>query len=191
MTNDDPIFRSVSHALHVSFLIISQPATAKSPTSIVIDMLVKQNHVWDGIPPERESRVNFRGLSPLEVRAQCAQVVSMVNHLPHAAERDAICAIYGQQFVKSVAVRGLTSYVEPMLAPLSLECCLYVAWNVFCTKAQREGISLADIAKEFGYTNEAVRHAKNKVEELGRCLHARACGALEPRFIDGGLIDSC
>lgn len=189
MTDDDPIFRSVGHALHVSFLIHSLPVSQRSPTSIVIDMLVKANHVWDGVPVARESSVNFRGMSPLEVRAQCAQVVSMVNHLPHHAEGDAIRAIYAHRALKAGGVRSLAAYVEPLIAPMSLDCCLYLAWHVFATKSQRDGITLPEIGKQFGHTVESLRHAKGRIETLGKSLHARACGALQERFIAGGLID--
>lgn len=67
-----PVFQDAGHALHVSYLVHSMPARTVSPTAIVVDQLVKQNHVWDGLPAPQSSRVDFSGLSPLEVRAQCA-----------------------------------------------------------------------------------------------------------------------
>jgi hypothetical protein len=187
---DAPVFRSTRHALHVSFLVMSLPPTTVSPTAIVIDMLVKQNHVWDGVPMERASQVNFSGLNPLEVRAQCAQVVAMVNHLPHHAYRDALKAIYGHQAIKSEGVRGLAAYAEPLMAHLQSQVVLYVAWHVFATQRQRdEGVTLSEIARHHGVSIDAVRHASSRIRAVGRTLHARACEALAQRFIDGGLVD--
>lgn len=181
------IFENAGHALHVSYLIHSQPASTVSPTAVLIDRLVKQNHVWDSLPEPRESRVNFDGLSPLEVRAQCAQVVSMVNHLPHPAERDACHAIYGQQALKAQGVRGMAEYCAPVLGCAD-EMALYVAWHVFMRAHQRQGVTMQDIARKFSVTHQAVRYAVDCVKRYGQALHRRAITQLEERFIHGGLV---
>jgi len=187
MLNNDPVFEDAGHALHVSFLIHSLPAATRSPTAIVVDQLVKENHVWDEAPSLKASRVNFSGLSPQEVRAQCAQVVSMVNHLPHVAEREACRAIYGHQLVKAEGVRGMASYCAPALG-CSDQMALYVAWQVFMRPHQRLGVTHQDIAKEFGVTVAAVRYACDTVRKYGLAMHSRAVGALTERFLSGGLI---
>ena len=187
MQNDDPVFQDAVHALHVSYLIHSMPARQVSPTAVVIDMLVKQNRVWDELPPPGDRRVNFSGLSPLEVRAQCAQVVAMVNHLPHHAEASACRAIYGHQAIKASGVRAMALYLEPILK-LSGDACLYVAWHVFMTPKQREGVTLSDIASKFGLTIESVRYAARAMRGYGVSLHDRAVSALTDRFATGGLI---
>lgn len=186
----EPIFCDASHALHVSYLIQSMPATSLSPTAVLIDQLVKENHVWDEIPAPRESRVNFSGLTPLEVRAQCAQVVAMVNHLPHEAERFACQAIYGHQVIKADGVRGLGRYCSPVLSCQSDEFALYCAWHVFATTRQRDGMTQGEIAKHFGVTVESVREACATVRKYGKAMHTRALDALTERFQVGGLIAS-
>lgn len=187
MTNNDPVFRDAGHALHVSFLIHSLPAATKSPTAIVVDQLVKQNHVWDGLPEPRASKVNFSGLSPQEVRAQCAQVVAMVNHLPHHAERDACKAVYGHQIIKAEGVRGMAGYTSPVIGG-SADMALYCAWHVFMRAHQRAGVTQDDIAKQFGVTFKAVRYACDKIRGYGVTMHNRAIDALTERFLAGGLI---
>ena len=186
----EPIFCDASHALHVSYLIQSMPATSLSPTAVLIDQLVKENHVWDEIPAPRESRVNFSGLTPLEVRAQCAQVVAMVNHLPHEAERFACQAIYGHQVIKADGVRGLGRYCSPVLSCQSDEFALYCAWHVFATTRQRDGMTQGEIAKHFGVAVESVREACATVRKYGKAMHTRALDALTERFQVGGLIAS-
>ena len=184
---NEPVFQDAGHALHVSYLIHSMHPRTVSPTAIVIDQLVKENHVWDELPAPKESRVNFSGLSPQEVRAQCAQVVSMVNHLPHQAERDACQAIYGHQVIKANGVRGMAAYCAPVLG-CSDSMALYVAWHVFMRTHQRQGVTMQDIAKEFGTNLQVVRYAADTVRKYGTAMHARAIDALTQRFSDGGLI---
>lgn len=186
--SEDPIFQDAGHALHVSFLIHSLPAATVSPTAIVIDQLVKENHVWDEVRPAHVGRVNFRGLSPLEVRGQAAQVVSMVNHLAHEAERFACQAIYGHQTIKADGVRGLGRYCAPILTCQSNDFALYCAWHVFATTRQRDGLSQGDIAKHFGVSLSAVRHSCANVQRYAKSMHSRAIDALTVRFQDGGLI---
>lgn len=183
-----PVFQDAGHALHVSYLVHSMPARTVSPTAIVVDQLVKQNHVWDGVPAPQSSRVDFSGLSPLEVRAQCAQVISMVNHLPHEAERYACHAVYGHQTIKADGVRGMALYVSPALSLGSADYALYCAWHVFATTRQRDGLSQGDIAAHFGCSTSAVDHDCKRIRKYVRNLHARALDALTERFQSGGLI---
>lgn len=184
----EPIFCDASHALHVSYLIQAMPATSLSPTAVLIDQLVKENHVWDEIPAPRESRVNFSGLTPLEVRAQCAQVVAMVNHLPHEAERFAVEAVYGRQTVKANGIRGLAAYCEPILDLHFSDAALYIAWHVFMLEHQREGVTVAGIAKHFGISEDRVRRKAAVVRRYGASLHARALQSLDSKFRKNGLI---
>jgi hypothetical protein len=185
---NEPVFQDASHALHVSYLIHSLPPATVSPTAIVIDQLVKENHVWDEVKPMQAKRVNFGGLSPLEVRGQAAQVVSMVNHLPHEAERFACQAIYGHQVIKADGVRGLGQYCAPVLSCQSKEFALYCAWHVFATGRQRDGMTQGEIAKHFGVTVESVREACAVVRKYGKAMHTRALDVLGERFSAGGLI---
>jgi hypothetical protein len=183
------VFQSTTQALHVSYIIHSLPAASKSPTQIVIERLVKENHVWDGLPEPRESTVNFAGLTPLEVRGQCAQVLAMVDHLPHKIEAAAVKAIYGHQLIKSEGIRLLTEYCEPQLGAVRGMAALALAWHTFGTKKQREGITIGDIAKEFGLTAKVVSDAKLKINNQSKALHDRAVGGLDQRFKEGGLVD--
>lgn len=185
---EPPIFRDAGHALHVAFLIHSLPPTIKSPTAIVIDRLVKENHVWDDLPAPSPSSVNFSGLTPQEVRAQTAMVVAMVGHLPHPGEAAACKAIYGHQAIKADGVRGMAAYCAPALACQSKDYALYCAWHVFATKRQRDGLAMGDIAKQFGVSVAAVRESCQLIRRYSHSLLARALSALSERFEAGGLI---
>lgn len=187
MQNDNPVFRDAGHALHVSFLIHSQPASSISPTALVIAHLQRENPPWDGLEAQAARSVNFSGLSPTEVRGQCAQVVAMVEHLPHHAERDALKAAYGHQVIKADGVRGMAAYCAPAI-DCHHDMALYVAWHVFMTARQRDQVTLEDVATKFGVTIARVRHAASITKRYGRALHARGVDALTDRFLAGRLI---
>lgn len=183
------VFQSTTQALHVSYIIHHLPASSKSPTQMVIERLVKENYVMEGLPEPKESTVNFSGLNPLEVRGQCAQVIAMVDHLPHPVEAAAVKAIYGYQSIKADGIRALAEYCEPQLGAIRGVAALALAWHTFGTKKQREDITIGDIAKEFGLTPKAVSDAKLKISKQGRALHDRAVSNLDQRFKLGGLVD--
>ncbi len=185
---EEPVFEDADHALHVSYLIHSLPPSVKSPTAVVIDQLVKENHVWDELTPLQTRRVNWAGLTPLEVRGQAAQVVSMVGRLPHEAERFACQAIYGHQVIKADGVRGFGLYCAPVLKCQISEFAIYCAWHVFATTRQRAGLSQGEIARHFGVTVESVREACATVRKYGKAMHTRALDALTERFQVSGLI---
>lgn len=185
--SNDAVFQSAAQALHVAYIIQSLPATTQSPTATVINRLKRELVPWDGIKTDTTARVNFGNLSPLEVRAQCAQVVSMVNHLEHPAERHACRAIYGAQTEKASGVQGMAAYLEPVIGR-SLDYCKYVAWHCFMKAHQRQGVTQGDIAALFGVTTKMVEHDVRKMRQYGVSLHARALDGLTDRFIRGGLI---
>jgi transposase len=66
---------------------------------------------------------------------------------------------------------------------------LALAWHTFGTKKQREGITIGDIAKEFGLTAKVVSDAKAKINNQAKALHDRAVGSLDQRFKEGELVD--
>lgn len=184
---NDAVFKDAMQALHVSYIIQSLPASSPSPTATVINRLKRDLVPWDGVKTDTASRVNFGNLNPLEVRAQCAQVVSMVNHLGHPAERDACRAIYGAQVEKATGVQGMAAYLEPVIGR-SLDYCKYVAWHCFMKAHQRQGVTQGDIAELFGVTTKKVEHDVRKMRQYGVALHARAIDGLTDRFMRGGLI---
>jgi hypothetical protein len=186
--NDAPIFRDASHALHVSFMIHAMPARTVSPTAMVIDQLLRETGKWDGAPDAAPGSVNFAGLSPLEVRGQCAQVVAMVNHLAHVGERAACQAAYGHQAIKADGVRGIAAYVAPTLTCQSSGFALYCAWHVYATPRQRDGLTQGEIAAHFGVTVAAVREASATIRKYGKSLLNNALTSLGSRFEEGGLI---
>jgi len=90
--DNQPIFRSVTQALHFSFIMMTMPATSKSATQLVIERMLEDAGFRED--EDEPGSIDFAGLSALEVRGQCALILSAVNsHLPKP-EADAVKARY-------------------------------------------------------------------------------------------------
>ena len=90
MNEPRAIFRSVSQALHVSYLMATLPVTSKCSTQTLIEMLREQAGQPRERAEQREGGVNFSGMTPLEVRGECAKTIGAVNHHCTPIERAAI-----------------------------------------------------------------------------------------------------
>ena len=97
----EAIFGSTGQAVHVAFVIMSQPTVRgtllrKALMQVMESMqLTEQQREWlDQLRGAASETVNFAGLSDAEVRAQCAMITQAVRHLPDA-ERWVLQAKYG------------------------------------------------------------------------------------------------
>lgn len=97
----DTIFASAGQAVHVAFVVMSQPAMQAAPFRKALIRAMETIHLeghqreWleqlRGAPSET---VNFGGLTGDEVRAQCVMITQAVKHLP-PAEMWTLQAKYG------------------------------------------------------------------------------------------------
>jgi hypothetical protein len=97
----ETIFASTGQAVHVAFMVMSQPAMQDAPLrkalmrameSIRLDG--QQNEWLEQLRGAPSESVNFGGLSGDEVRAQCVMITQAVKHLP-PAEMWTLQAKYG------------------------------------------------------------------------------------------------
>lgn len=108
------IFASTGQAVHVAFMVMSQPAMQDAPLRKALIRAMEtirlegHQHEWlqqlRGAPSET---VNFGGLSGDEVRAQCVMITQAVKHLP-PAERWTLQAKYGYVEFEDVGDGELT-----------------------------------------------------------------------------------
>jgi hypothetical protein len=110
----EAIFGSTGQAVHVAFVVMSQPAMQDAPMrkalirvleSIRIDD--KQRAWLDQLRGQPSESVNFGGLSGDEVRAQCAMITQAVKHLPKP-EMWTLQAKYGHVEFEDIAPADLT-----------------------------------------------------------------------------------
>ena len=94
-----PIFRSVDQALHVAFLMDILQVRERSQMGRIIERMMVEAGVTAG--RSEAGSVNFGGLSPLEVRGQCAMIRAAVKD--HLAQHHtcAVWARWGHQTTKA------------------------------------------------------------------------------------------
>lgn len=186
--NDAPIFRSINQALHVAYLMAILPPTQKSPTQLVITDLMEMAGVRKEV--EREGTINFAGLSPLEVRGQCAMVIAAVRHQLRPAERFAIEAWYAHDHNKAEAVRFLCDWCEPHWTIESPAARMLITWHVNLPDEVHNRYTCSErlIAGEHGIPKSTVHDQIVKVRKAVVAWRRHAVGQLEWMFIDRGVI---
>lgn len=105
MEQERAIFENAGQAVHVSFLIMAQEATQDAPLRMALIRIMEsikldsgnQRNWLDQLRGERGAgTVNFAGLSPGDIRAQCALVTQAVTTNLPEIERWVLQAKYGQ-----------------------------------------------------------------------------------------------
>lgn len=102
MENEQAIFGSAGHAVHVAFLVMAQQAMQDAPLRKALIRVMEsahldlnQTHWLDQLRGEKGSAVNFAGLTGGDVRAQCARITGAVATLPNL-EKWVLQAKYGE-----------------------------------------------------------------------------------------------
>lgn len=182
------VFQTVGQALHVSFLMEILPVTQRVPTQVLIDGLKKRCGVWDETPPAART-VNFGGMTPLEVRGQCAMVrAAVVDHLP-GPERDAVHARFGHQRTKADGVRRLSEYTKPLARIDHDMAMLAIVWSMFQpARRAADRWSLRAIERETGVPKSTLAEAQARVRSLAQGLERRADERLADLFTRTGLV---
>lgn len=106
----EPIFEDAGQAVHVSFLVMSQPARQDAPfrkalirSMESINLSTQQRHWLDQLRGEPSGTVNFGGLDMNEVRAQCVMIMQAVATKLPDPERWVLLAKYGEIEFEDVA----------------------------------------------------------------------------------------
>lgn len=186
MQDTTPIFKDVSQALHVCFLIHSLPAGTVSPTAIVIDRLRKEFDL-DDCSSKPSSGINFSGLTPQEIRGQAAQVVSMVNNLPNKMESAAVRSFYGRDEIQVKAALEFAQHVQPHVAE-DMELVRTMVLYTLPERDREEAGTMAEIADRYGLSVRTVRYYIDKTKKVLYAYRKRGIAELESRFINGELV---
>ncbi|MGZ9027363.1 MAG: hypothetical protein ACXW2U_08835 [Telluria sp.] len=100
----EAIFDNVGQAVHVAFLVMAQEATQDAPLRKALIRIMEsikldssnQQHWLDQLRGERGGTVNFAGLGPGDIRAQCALITQAVKTNLPEVERWVLQAKYGE-----------------------------------------------------------------------------------------------
>lgn len=111
MEREQAIFENAGQAVHVAYLIMAQEATQDAPLRKALIRIMEsikldsgnQRHWLDQLRGERGGSVNFEGLGPGDIRAQCAMITQAVTTNLPELERWVLQAKYGQTDFEDVA----------------------------------------------------------------------------------------
>lgn len=188
MTRTDPVFRSVGQALHVAHLMEILPATHKGSTQTLIEQLMREACVEREV--ERDGSLNFRGLGPLDVRAQCAMVRGAVLHHCTEPERYAITAWYSHDSKKAEGVRYLHQWVRDLWTIENKEAQMLLMWraNVTDDSKAAKHCSVRDIEGQYGIPKSTVHRQLAAITKSIRGLRRNGEKRLEELFEQSGLV---
>lgn len=185
----EAVFRSVHQALHVAHLMAVLPPTQKSNTQSIIEQLMRDAGVLREV--ERDGTLNFKGLSPLEVRGQCAMVRGAVVHHCTLDERMAIWAWFAHDASKAEGVRHLCKLAADVWTVESPQARMLMTWRANVTddsKAARH-CSVRDIEGEHGIPKSTVQRNVAAAGKMFRKLRTAGADRLEALFVAHGLVD--
>lgn len=192
---DKPLFADVSHALHVSYLVLSLPPRQKSPFKA---MLIQ---VLDSI--EKPTRAQREWLAQLtgpamdydpdrltmdEFRAQCAMVTDAAKTRLPSPEYAAVLARYGHGPDKLAGCKRLALYARRSCGLTALGLLTSLTVRHYLPRKHRDGYSLRDLAEQAKVGTDRVFRAAKWMEKNFRALEALALDRLEPSFVAHGLV---
>lgn len=194
----DAVFRSVHQALHIAFLMEALPPMQKGSTQLFIEDLLRQNFMLEEVP-EADRTFRTRGLSPIEIRGQCAMVRATVqDHLTNP-ERHAVWARFGQQVTRTKAqgVDGLAEYLTP-LSGTRANVVKVLCWAIYTPRStmrdretgRTKEWSLRDIEKQYGVPRSTLGEAQKRVRHHAEALEKIALARLHDLYSRKGLVPS-
>jgi len=186
----EAVFRSVHQALHVSHLMAILPPTQKSNTQALIEQLMRDAGVIREV--EKDGTLNFSGLSPLEIRGQCAMVRGAVVHHCTEPERMAIWAWFAHDGTKAEGVRYLCNFFAHLWTVESPQARMLMTWRASVTddsKAARM-CSYRDIEGEHGIAKSTAQRQVQAMAKAAKRLRENGASRLEELFLSHGLVDA-
>ncbi|MBO4120271.1 hypothetical protein J5T34_05895 [Cupriavidus gilardii] len=194
----DAIFRSTEQALHVSYLVLSMPPRQGAPfRNMLIRMLEDLDHPTDkqqawldqlrGTPGS--GTVNFGGLTPDEIRAQCSMVTAAVRDRLPSQEVAAVWARFGVGKEKVDGMKRLALFARRSSGLTATALLLDLTARHYLPRDRREGYTFRAIAEKHGSEQTRVFRAAKWMESHYRALENLAIVRLEPAFIAHGVVE--
>jgi len=181
------IFRNVSQALHFSYVIQQYPADGHSQLHRVIGMVKREMGV---ALDEHDTTLNLGGMSPLEIKAQCADIRAQVRHRLDELHAQALEARFSEERdVKRFAIRCLAVHAAPQLA-VSFDCALALCWRHYTPKERRDrDFTFRQLGEAYGISKDKAARSANRLALLLADLEADGMEGLAPGFERAGIVD--
>lgn len=184
----EAVFESTEQALSIAYLLEHIPASGKSVMQVAMESLKQKAGESSS---DKRSRVDFHGLSAMEIRGQCAAVRSQVEVGLPDDEKNAIQARYGWYETKG---KALAYWAQRVDCGLSAGIICELLCNIYRARGyNRKGkaacpLSLRRIAEQHGASETALKRSKRRIISYLRKQEISATAKLELLFLDKGLI---
>lgn len=194
----DAIFRSTPQALHISYLVMSEPVREKNGLRIALIRIIeslgtlnRRQAAWlEQLYGTPSGSVNFEGLDGLEVRGQCAMVTAAVIHQLEPAERYAIWVRYAKGNERKAGVIWMSKRLRAVVN-VNLNAVRYLVAEQSLPKEER------DPEKTFKYISEQTEVPVRTLERAAVTIRKQlaayqnsAYDKLTPAFERDGLVST-
>jgi len=210
ISNDEGMFKDVTHALHVAYLVMSTEARQDCTTRAALLKMMEyaeapltaaQADWFEELRGVASQSLNFKGLSSDDIRAQCALIVSAVRSKLPPPEMYAMEARFTQtefedvqgvrRFAfsreKGTAIRALSDWLRPSvgnLPSLALDCLVAKQY----ANHSRTLISNRDLEASFRLSRMTFARAETKIKASIRALELSGAKRLQLHFIQQGIL---
>lgn len=202
--NDEAVFKSIGQALYMAYAMEFTELGSKGATLLLVEDLMK--HRYGEAPvPRSERNINMGGMTPLELRAQCALIRGSVNNNLIGHERDAICARFGFKTTRTDAIVRLLDHYASLCNTRSKDALgdlmrgIYepgmrmkhgetpVEFNKRKSRQEHE-FSLRAIARRHSIGRDTLHRDQLLLRKLCNAIEVRAQARMEEVFIKAGLL---
>jgi len=175
-------FVSVSQCLYMAYLMEVLPVPIKSSTQAVFEANMKASSIWDN--RHQKALEAFSGLSPLDVRAQCALIRQIVTQCLNTPEKGAIWAYYGHLLTKANGIELLSKHAFKALR-INQETALALTWHAFGSVNEKKEIPMRGIMKHYELSKTQAYRLQALISKIGwdliRCASRKVCEKLEKK----------
>lgn len=202
--NTEPVFKTVGQALYLGYVMEVTPPSTPSPTETLIRDLMKQRYGEAPIP-QSERSLNMGGMTPLELRAQCALIRQAVADHLAGQERDTIHARFGHQATRGTGVCGLRDHYGSLCNTQHDEAILALIWAIYVPgirqfpmesprafnarrKKRENEWSVRGIEKKYGFAKSVLHRDQQMLRKLLYGVEMQAQSKIEDIFVRAGLV---
>lgn len=194
---DKPLFADVSHALHVSYLVLSMPPRQKAPFRNMLIQLLEA--IDEPTAAQEKWLAELRGavaggdydpdrLTMDEMRAQYAMITDAAKTRLTSPEYAVVLARYGHGADKLDGCQRLAVYARRSCGLTALSLIASLVVRHYLPRAQREGYSLRDLADKGKISVYRVACAAKWMQAHFPALEVKALARLEPSFVAHGIV---
>ena len=182
MQNETPIFKSTYQAVQVSYLVALVIPSQKS----ILQSLYEQFGDRKGEEPIVLSGINFGKLSPMDQRAECANVRRIVETKLHGIERCIILAKFSRGLKQDRYIRRVQLHLTGLIHGIAKTAVNDIVDYLYHEKNK---ISSRRISKRSGLSHHTINYALKKVTKITRGAEISALGRLSKIFVAGGIAE--